>query len=55
MGKRENLIAKIYRQYEEGATDPVYPVVGLDEFFDGNTEEASIAPNRVGYWDAPIF
>ncbi len=37
------------KQYETGVIEPVYPVVGLDEFFDGNSDDYSIAPNDVGY------
>lgn len=49
MGKREVLIGKIMEQYDAGIIEPVYPVVGLEEFFDGNEDKYSIAPNEVGY------
>lgn len=44
--KRDNLIAKIMRQYDEGVSPPV---IEIDDFFDGNWDDSSIAPNRVGY------
>lgn len=40
--KRIKLIRKIMRQYDAGAE---YPLVGVDEFFDGNGDLGSIAPN----------
>lgn len=49
MGKREDLIAKILAQYATEGRPEVLPVVGVDEFFEGNTDEYSIAPNIVGY------
>lgn len=56
MGKREELIEKIMAQYEAG-NEPA--IMGVDEFFDGNADEYSIAPNTVGaghpglryFWD----
>lgn len=44
---REALLAKIQAQYDEDAAPP--PVVTLDEYFTGNTDEECIAPNQVGY------
>jgi hypothetical protein len=44
--KRNKLVEKIIRQYDKGIS---IPIVELDEFFDGNTVEHSIAPNNVGY------
>lgn len=32
----------------------VMPLLTLDEFFDGNTEEESIAPNQWGYGRPPL-
>ena len=40
--KRIKLMRKIMRQYDAGAE---YPLVGLDEFFEGNGDTGSIAPN----------
>ncbi len=48
MGKREDLITKIMAQYDADGRPEVLPVVGVDEFFDGNEDEYSIAPNIVG-------
>ncbi len=48
MGKREELIAKIMAQYDADERPEVFPVVGVDEFFDGNEGQYSIAPNLVG-------
>lgn len=47
--KRTALIEAIMAQYDAGAGDPVYPVVAIDAFFDGNEDSYSIAPNMVGY------
>src|SRR5688572_25162178 len=44
---REQLLAEIESQVEVNPHIP--PVVGLDEYFSGNTDEACIAPNQVGY------
>jgi hypothetical protein len=49
MGKREDLIANIMTQYETEAGGDVPPVVGLEEFFDGNADQYSIAANLVGF------
>jgi len=49
---RDQLLAKIQAQYEEDSDVP--PVVGLDEYFAGNTEEECIAPNQVGYGRPPL-
>lgn len=43
--KRNKLIAKINAQYDEGTG---LPVLQLDEFFDGNSDECSLAANQVG-------
>jgi len=43
---RAELIEKIRSLVAASAASP--PVVELDEFFDGNTQEDSIAPNQVG-------
>lgn len=44
---RDQLLAKIQTQYKQDSKKP--PVVDLDEYFEGNTDEESIAPNQVGY------
>ncbi|MDF9832114.1 hypothetical protein M2103_000322 [Ereboglobus sp. PH5-5] len=44
---REKLLAKL-QQLHAQAPDKL-PVVTLDEYFSGNTEEGCIAPNQVGY------
>lgn len=49
MGKREDLIAKIMAQYDADERPEVLPVVGLGEFFDGNEDQYSIAPNTVNH------
>jgi hypothetical protein len=41
------LLAKIQAQVEQDATTP--PVVTLDEYFIGNSDEECIAPNQVDY------
>jgi hypothetical protein len=48
MGKREDLVAKIMAQYDADDRPEVLPVVGVNEFFDGNDDQYSIAPNIVG-------
>ena len=45
--KRNRVNGKILEQYDNGAVGPVLPVVSLDEFFDGNWDEDSLAPNIV--------
>lgn len=47
MNAREQLLAKIQAQVNQNAKTP--PVVLLDEYFSGNTDEDCIAPNQVGY------
>lgn len=47
MNTREQLLAKIRAQAEQDPDTP--PVVMLDEYFNGNTNEGCIAPNQVGY------
>jgi hypothetical protein len=44
---RDTLLGKIQTQYDEDPAPP--PVVALDEYFTGNTDEECIAPNQVGY------
>ena len=44
---RDELLAAIKESDERSGGHP--PVVGLDDYFRGNTEEESIAPNQVGY------
>jgi hypothetical protein len=45
--QRNALIARIMPQYDDPAGDGP-PAVELDEFFEGNWDEHSIAPNQVG-------
>jgi hypothetical protein len=45
MEKRAALIEKIFAQYDAGND---IPLVELNDFFEGNNHEASIAPNLVG-------
>lgn len=52
MSAREELLAKIQMQSEQDPGTP--PVVMLDEYFDGNTDEECIAPNQVGYGRPPL-
>jgi hypothetical protein len=52
--KRNRLIAKIMAQYDMVSDPLVLPVVPLDDFFDGNWDEWSFAPNRVGYGLPPL-
>ena len=47
MSPRDILLTKIQAQSAEDSQCP--PVVALDEYFIGNTDEESIAPNQVGY------
>jgi hypothetical protein len=44
---RDQLLAKIQAQYKENSKVP--PVVGLDEYFEGNDQEECIAPNQFGF------
>ena len=44
---REQLLAKIQNLYD--MAPDVSPVVTLDEYFSGNTDEECIAPNQFGY------
>jgi hypothetical protein len=44
---RTTLLAELQRQADEYTEAP--PVVSLDDYFRGNTQEDSIAPNQVGY------
>jgi hypothetical protein len=52
MNKREELLANIQRQVEQDSGPP--PVVTLDEYFEGNTDEECIAPNQWGYGRPPL-
>ncbi len=36
------------------AVDGVYPMLTLDEFFDGNEQEESLAPNQWGFGRPPL-
>src|SRR5207247_1928777 len=54
LAKRNKLIAKIVAQYDAGAGAEVLPVVSLEDFFDGNWDEHSLAPNMVGYGRPPL-
>lgn len=49
---REQLLQKIQSQYEADSRVP--PVVTLDEYFSGNTNEDCIAPNQLGYGRPPL-
>jgi hypothetical protein len=44
---RAELVEKIRSLVEQGSAAP--PVVELDDYFVGNTDEDSIAPNQIGY------
>lgn len=44
---RDALIEKIMQQYDEGAGGPVLPVVAIEDFFEFNWDEYSLAPNMV--------
>lgn len=52
MNLRERLLAKIKAQVDVDSDTP--PVVTLDEFFTGNTDEECIAPNQVGDGRPPL-
>ena len=52
--KRNALIAKIMTQYDQGAGGTVLPVVSLDDFFDRNWDEHSLAPNVAAYGRPPL-
>jgi hypothetical protein len=52
MSSREHLLAKIQAQVKLDPDTP--PVVMLDEYFTGNTDEHCIAPNQVGYGRPPL-
>jgi len=52
MSSRERLLAKIQMQADQDPETP--PVVALDEYFTGNTDEECIAPNQVGYGRPPL-
>ena len=52
MSMREALLAQIQMQYDQDSKPP--PVVTLDDYFMGNTDEGSIAPNQVGYGRPPL-
>jgi len=49
---RDALFAKIQAQYDADPAPP--PVLTLDEYFTGNTDESSIAPNQAGYGRPPL-
>jgi hypothetical protein len=42
------------RVIERTGADGPMPLLTLDEFFDGNTEEGSLAPNQWGYGRPPL-
>jgi hypothetical protein len=52
MDMRDALFAKIQTQYDADPAPP--PVVTLDDYFTGNTDEESIAPNQVGDGRPPL-
>lgn len=47
--RRNSLIHKILAQYDDGAGGEVLPVVPLEDFFEANWDEHSLAPNMAGY------
>ena len=49
---RQKLIDKIQQLYDQEPNVP--PVVQLDEYFSGNTDEECIACNQVGYGRPPL-
>jgi len=51
---RNELIAKIMAQYDEGAGGKVLPVVSLEDFFVSNWDEMSLAPNKANYGRPPL-
>ena len=52
MSTRQQLLAKIQSQADQDSETP--PVVMLDEYFAGNTDEECIAPNQVGDGRPPL-
>jgi hypothetical protein len=52
---RNELIAKIMAQYDEEDDTAVLPVVGLDESFDHNWDENSLAVNQRGDGRPPLL
>ena len=52
MNSRDQLLAKIQAQAAQDPKTP--PVVALDEYFAGNTDEECIAPNQWGYGRPPL-
>jgi hypothetical protein len=51
---RNALIAKILQQYDEGAGGNVSPVVSLEDFFESNWDEHSLAPNMAKQGRPPL-
>jgi hypothetical protein len=47
--KRARLIEKIMAQYDADDWPEVFPVVSVNEFFDGHWDVSSVAPNIVGH------
>lgn len=47
--KRNRVIAKVMAQYGMTSDSRVFPVVSLDEFFDGNWQEYPFPVNAIGY------
>jgi hypothetical protein len=54
LAERNRLIEKIVSQYEAGADGTMMPIVSLEDFFEGNWDERSLAPNKVGYDRPPL-
>ena len=52
--RRNALIDKIMKQYDDDAGGPVLPVVKLEDFFESNWDEHSLAPNRVDSGRPPL-
>lgn len=54
LDRRNATIRKILAQYDDDADPVVLPVVSLEDFFEGNWDEYSLAPNVVGHGRPPI-
>ncbi len=53
--QRNALINKIMAQYDQITDSEVLPVVSLEDFFEGNWDEYSLAPNMVDYDRPPLI
>lgn len=54
LSARNRLIAKIMKQYSEGAGGDILPVVSLEDFFESNLDENSLAPNQANDGRPPL-